>query len=114
MVLGVDAVVPKMGDGEGHDLSGVGRVGDDLLIARKHGVEDHLASGHAIRGDSTDGLSLKDLAVGQYEGGLHRPAPAVLSDPVHRIVHRWASASITTGLPARMVCRTRPRRVRPS
>ena len=39
----VDAVVADVRVGEGDDLAGVGRVGDDLLVAGQHGVEHDLA-----------------------------------------------------------------------
>ena len=43
-ILVVDAVIPYQGIGEGHHLSGVGRVGQDLLIAGHAGVEHHFAN----------------------------------------------------------------------
>ena len=43
LVAVVDAVVAELRDGEGDDLSRVGRVGEDLLVAGVAGVEDHLA-----------------------------------------------------------------------
>ena len=44
---GRHAVVADVGVGEGDDLPGVGRVGDDLLVAGQHGVEHDLAGGDA-------------------------------------------------------------------
>jgi hypothetical protein len=43
VVLVGDAVVADEGIGHHHRLIGVGRVGDDLLIAHHGGVEHHLA-----------------------------------------------------------------------
>ena len=42
-VLAGDAVVPDERVGHGHDLSGVGGIGEDLLVARHGGVEDEVA-----------------------------------------------------------------------
>ncbi len=49
LVIGAD--IADMGKGEGHDLGGVGRVGQDLLIAGDGGVEAHLAHRRADRAD---------------------------------------------------------------
>jgi hypothetical protein len=46
VILGVHADIADMGEGEGHDLPGIGGVGHDLLIARHRGVEAQL--GHAL------------------------------------------------------------------
>ncbi len=68
LVVGVvDAVVADVGVGEGDDLTGVGRVGDDLLVAGEHGVEDHLARRHAPGRRGADGFALEDRAVGQHQ-----------------------------------------------
>src|SRR5207244_10595343 len=40
LVSEVDAVVAHLADGERHELSGVGRIGEDLLIAGMAGVEN--------------------------------------------------------------------------
>jgi hypothetical protein len=61
------AVVADVGVGERDDLSGVGRVGDDLLVAAEGRVEHDLAARHAARGLGTDGLALEHRAVGQDE-----------------------------------------------
>ena len=50
VVEGGDAVVPDVGVGEGDDLAGVARIGDDLLVARQHRVEDQLARWPPRRG----------------------------------------------------------------
>ena len=50
VVGGVDPVVADVGIGEGDDLAGVGRVGDDLLVAGEHGVEHRFAGGHPALG----------------------------------------------------------------
>ena len=47
VVVGVDAVVADVRVGEGDDLPGVRRIGDDLLVARQRGVEHQLAGGDA-------------------------------------------------------------------
>src|SRR5213079_2060210 len=104
LVVGVGhAVVADVGVGEGDDLAGVGRVGDDLLIAGQHGVEDDLTRGDAVRRHRTDGTTFKGGAVGEHEQGVLPP-----------LAHRWASASITTGSPRSSVWRTRPVSLRPA
>src|SRR5690606_34931412 len=44
-VLRVGADVADVREGEGDDLRGIGRVGQDLLVAGHRGVEAHLADG---------------------------------------------------------------------
>jgi hypothetical protein len=67
VVVGVDPVVADVGGREGDDLPGVGRVGDDLLVARQHGVEHHLAGGDAPGRFGTDELALEAGPVGQHQ-----------------------------------------------
>ena len=67
---GGHAVVADVGVGEGDDLPGVGRVGDDLLVAGQHGVEHDLAAGDAARRLGADGLALERRAVGQHQQRL--------------------------------------------
>jgi len=66
LVLGVDPHVADLGIGHGHDLTRVGGVGDDLLVARHARIEDHLARAHAY---GPEGLTPVDGAVGQRERG---------------------------------------------
>ena len=63
-VLGVGADIADMGEGEGDDLPGIRRVGQDLLIAGHGGVEAHLADGDAGRARA---LALDHGAVGEHE-----------------------------------------------
>ncbi|MND98458.1 hypothetical protein D3C80_908100 [compost metagenome] len=63
-VLDVDADIADVGEGEGQDLAHVGGVGQDFLIARHGGVEDHLAEGRA---DGADADTLQDGAVSERE-----------------------------------------------
>ena len=49
-----------MGIGQGDDLSGVGGVGEDLLIAGHGGVENHLTYGLTL---NTNGRPAKQAAV---------------------------------------------------
>ena len=63
-VLRVDAVVADEGIGHHHDLPSIGRVGEDLLVARHCGVEDDLAGGLA---DGAEGLAAEHAAVAQDE-----------------------------------------------
>ena len=91
VVGGIDPVVADLGVGEGDDLAGIGRVGDDLLVAGEHGVEHRFPGGHPALGLGADGLALEHGPVGQHQRGLgpvHGTAPAG---------HRRASPSTTTG-----------------
>ena len=54
-----------MGEGEGDDLPGIGRIGQDFLIARNRGVEAHLAARVAFGADT---LAPDSGTVGQYQG----------------------------------------------
>ena len=47
-ILGIDAVVPDLGIGHGHDLSSVGGIGQNFLITGHGGVKTNLAGGGAI------------------------------------------------------------------
>ena len=108
VVVGVHAVVADVGIGEGDDLPGVGRIGDDLLVPGQHRVEDGLPGGHPALGEGTDGLTLEPRPVGQHQQGLRAGRGAVPA------AHRWASASMTTGSPRNTVWRTRPVSFRPA
>ena len=64
-VLGVDADVADVRIGQRDDLPGVGRIGQDLLVAGHRGVEHDLAGGVARRADRA---AAEDRAVGQARG----------------------------------------------
>ena len=51
-ILGIRADIADMGEGEGDDLPGIGRVGHDFLIAGQRGVEADLADGSAGGADT--------------------------------------------------------------
>ena len=68
LVIGAGhAVVADVRVGERDHLAGVRRVGDDLLVTRKNGVEDDLAGGDAARRLGTDGLTLECRPVGEHD-----------------------------------------------
>jgi hypothetical protein len=46
-VVLVGADIADMGEGEGDDLSGIGGIGENFLVAGHGGVEAHLAHGMA-------------------------------------------------------------------
>ena len=73
LVALVDAVVADFADREGDELAGVGRVGEDLLVAGVGGVEDNLAQGLAL---GTHGEAFEDVAGGERQRGLLRQAPS--------------------------------------
>ena len=111
VVVRVHAVVPDVGIGEGDDLPGVGRVGEDLLVARQRGVEHELAGGDPEGLQHPDRLALEVGPVRQDQQGrpLRTPRTTVSGER-----QRWASPSMTTGSPARSVWRTRPVSFRPA
>jgi hypothetical protein len=47
-------------------LLGIGRIGEDFLIASHGGVENHLSNSLAI---GTDGLAAKNAAIGKSQDG---------------------------------------------
>ena len=63
-VLGVGADIADMGKGEGDDLPGIRRIGQDLLIAGHGGVEAHLADRDA---DRARALAFEHGAVGKNQ-----------------------------------------------
>ena len=63
-VLVVDADIADMREGEGDDLAGIGRVGQDLLVAGHRRVEADLADGGAFRAEPH---ALDHGAVGKHE-----------------------------------------------
>ena len=75
-VLEVDADVANLGAREEDELAGVGRVGEDLLVAGQGRVEDHLADGGALGAEGAagpDGAVLEDeAAVVGFPGLLDR------------------------------------------
>ena len=80
IVLVVDAVITDERIAHHNALPGIGRIGQNLLIARHRGIEHHLTGTVLCRADA---LSLKNAAVFQNEGGLHLQYPAfhrILSD----------------------------------
>ena len=58
--------IADMREGEGDDLAGIGRVGEDFLISRHCGVEADLADGGA---GGAEADAFEDGAVGQHEKG---------------------------------------------
>ena len=104
VVLVVDPVVADVGIRERDDLTRIGRIGNDLLVAGQDRVEHDLAGRHTIGRRRADRLALKDRTVGQDQ---------VCLDGEDSTQPR-ASPSTTTGSPAERVCLTRPLRVRPS
>ena len=59
VVICGDAVIADVRIGERDDLTGIRRVGYDLLIPREHGVENHLAARNAIVGFRTECVPLE-------------------------------------------------------
>ena len=73
-VLVVGADIADMREGEGDDLAGVGRIGEDLLVAGHGGVEADLARRVA---DRADAAALEARAVREdQKGGRGRRLPA--------------------------------------
>ena len=66
-VLRIGARVADVGVGERHDLTGVGWIGEDLLVAGHGGIENDFANSRASR---SNGGAVKQTAVrhGQYRG----------------------------------------------
>jgi hypothetical protein len=61
-ILAVDTVVADMGVGQGDDLPGVGRIGQDFLVAGHRGVENHFADAAA---GGANAFASKHRSVGQ-------------------------------------------------
>ena len=96
-VLVVDPGVADVRCGHRHDLAGVGRVGQRLLVAGHAGVEDHLAERLAVRaepGPAERGAVLQDQ-------DRRRARPACRR-------HQASFPSRTVGVPRRNVATTRP------
>ena len=66
VVLGVYPDVTDMWEREGDDLTGVGRIGHDLLVAGHRRVEAELAHGDP---DRSEAPAVEDLAVGEDDAG---------------------------------------------
>ncbi len=64
VIVGAGAVVADLRVGEDDDLAGIGRVGENFLIAGEGGIEDHLAGPF---GGRTKTPALEDRAVFQGE-----------------------------------------------
>ena len=64
VVAFIRAVVADLRIGENHDLAGIGRIGEDFLIARDGGIENHLTRPLDGRTKTT---ALEDRAVFQGE-----------------------------------------------
>jgi hypothetical protein len=93
VVGGCDPVVADVRVGERDDLPGVGRVGDDLLVAGQHRVEDDLAGRNPAGAEiGADGFALERRAVRQHQQRLGDGS-----------AHRWTSESTTTASPKTMV-----------
>ncbi len=60
------AGVADMRVGQGDDLLGIGRIGEDFLIAGHGSVEHHLTNGMAI---GTNGFAAENAAVSECEYG---------------------------------------------
>ena len=67
MSSAIGADVADMGEGEGDDLPGIGRVGQRLLIAGHAGVEAHL--GRLARGVGAEAAAPEHRAVAEHEAG---------------------------------------------
>ena len=112
-VFDIGPHIADVREGEGQDLAHVGRVGQDLLIARHGGVEDHLAQGRSDRPDSD---SLKDRAVCKRENacgarknlGRHGRAPKHESSP--KGGRRQTAGSLSPAVRSVNVRRIRPGR----
>src|SRR5690606_19913087 len=66
LVIGAD--IADVREGEGDDLAGIGRIGEDLLVAGHGGVEADLAGGDAGGADA-DALEARPVPQDQYGGG---------------------------------------------
>ncbi len=66
VILGRDAGIADMGEGEGDDLAGIGGIGHDFLIAGHRGIEDQF--GQHLAG-CAEALTVEDRPVGKHEAG---------------------------------------------
>ena len=74
VIVRVDAVVPDVRIRERDDLTGIARVGDDLLVARKRRVEHDLTSRDPTRSVGTNQLALKHVPVSKHQRTLANAA----------------------------------------
>ncbi len=102
VIDGRHPVVADVRIGEGDQLTGIGGVGDDLLVPGERGVEHDLPRCDPGIGSGPDGFALEDGAVGEDQQCFLRTA------------HRCASPCSTVGTPHRNVWRTLPRTTRPA
>ena len=78
--------------GERDDLPGVGRIGEDLLVARERGVEDDLTRRHTVVRPVPDRNPLERLAVGQHQQRLRHPITSSVYQLLARSWHNAAAA----------------------
>ncbi len=78
-ILVVGADIADMREREGDDLPGIGRIGQDLLVAGHRGVEDQLAGDHGCAAEAAAG---EDRSVLQGENAGGRGGT---------MLHRWAN-----------------------
>ena len=78
-VFGIDAGIADQRVGHRDDLTGVGRIRQDLLIARHRGVEDDFADGFALKAVS---LSSKNTPVFEQQRRAFRCCHAQSSVPI--------------------------------
>lgn len=76
IVLVVDAVITDERIAHHNALPGIGRIGQNLLIARHRGIEHHLTD---PVGRGADAPSREDCAAGQDQSRLHLRYPAFRS-----------------------------------
>ena len=69
LVLGIGADIADMGEGEGDDLPGKGRIGQGFLIAGHAGAEADLAHRRRIGCRRAEATAPEHRAVGQHQGG---------------------------------------------
>ena len=65
-ILRSDAGITDMRIGQGNNLAGVGRIGEDLLITGHGRIEHDLADTVAV---GADGLAAENATVGEGENG---------------------------------------------
>ena len=64
MIIRVGADIADMREGEQHDLVGIGRIGEDFLIAGDRCIETQFADSHARRPCT---LAQKDCSIGERQ-----------------------------------------------